>query len=110
MKMKMSKTQWEQIGKTAGWIKKAQFDQEAPEQPTKRKVGTFNLHNQDDLDYLEGIHLRIGENILPHILLDQADTVEVWQTIESGHASAKQYILSFLHEGKIVKDVTINQI
>ena len=35
MKIKLSKSQWEKIGKKAGWIKKA-FAGETPEQAAKR--------------------------------------------------------------------------
>lgn len=89
--------------------KLAQFDQEMPSQPTKRLVGRFSLYDQEDLDKLEALHLNLGEEVLPHILIDKSDTVEVWQTIPQGHPSAKQYTLSFLHDNAIVDEVTINR-
>lgn len=87
----------------------AQFDQEAPPQAAKRLVGRFSLYDQEDLDKLEALHLSLGEEVLPHILIDKSDSVEVWQTVPQGHPSAKQYLLSFLHDNQLVNEVTINR-
>lgn len=119
MKITLSKNQWKQIGKLAGWVKQAQFDQEPAtpdieppqsQSPLKRSRGKFSLYDQEDLDRIEGLHLSLGEQVLPHILIDKADEVEIWETIPDGHPSAKQFTLSFMLNGNVIRDVTVNKV
>jgi len=48
MKIKLSKSQWEQMGKTAGWIKKAQLatPSGAPQPATNNQIGTQRVQTQ----------------------------------------------------------------
>lgn len=86
----------------------AQFDQEPQEPAMKELVKRISLYDPSDLEYIEGLHLILGEEILPYQLIDMADEVEIWKTRQAGHPQASQHMLSFLHNGKVIKDVTVN--
>lgn len=86
----------------------AQFDQEAPDQATKKIVGRLSLYDQEDLEKIEALHLNLGEEIIPHTLIERSDSVEIWQIVPQGHPSAKQYLFSFMLDNKIIDEVTVN--
>ena len=88
----------------------AKFDQESPLSPIKKLMGRFSLYNQEDLDRIEALHLSLGEDILPHILIDQADTVEIWKTKSEGKQFATQYTLSFMLKDRIINEVQVNTV
>ena len=70
MKLKISKNQWEKIGKTAGWIKKAQNN------PTKFKIESFKyevkpIAHEDmyDLDFWIDVFISGESEIFKHAIM-----------------------------------------
>lgn len=88
----------------------ANFDQERPNQSPKKHIRTLSMYDEDDLQKIEEMYLMMGEEIIPHILIDQAEEVEVWETQMRGHGMAKQYILSFIANNKVIKDIFVNRL
>jgi len=56
MKIKLSKSQWENMGKTAGWMKKAQLatPSGAPQPATNNQIGTQRVQPQQQQQPQQG--------------------------------------------------------
>jgi len=80
MKIKLSKSQWEIIGKKAGWIKNAQM------MPINVQQEIHTLKRE----MLPNLQLALNKNNLEDALLYAKDIVDYLESINRIHASLKQ--------------------